>query len=1843
MTRTATPYMPPVDLFDGKPPQKEPVDLFGGEPPDSGPGFFSRMGERLNDMGPSRPIEIFPAQGGQSPVAVATAAPTETAPEQGATPQTGTVPVLLPAPERSPFQRMGDALRGSFRSSPDRNAIALALSEKHQISPTDALKHFDELTKNLRDQPTSKEYMTGLLTAPVVAGLVTNPLTTLGALAGFTGIAEAENFVVSKVQDKKYTPLAGENLTSFLPADTAPNAELAVEIIDFLGKGAVTSLGMKGVTGSAWFRKLTKRERGLLVLDVAAREKQGVSKGQAIREAIRARGGKETAEGKALFKEMQDKYVRGEKGAEPQASNPAQPAEPGPVSPATPPPAPAEGPVVPAPVQARPAVAPVPDVAPGGPLVDLLAGEPPAKVIPFPEPSQVSQSVAPAVDAPKDLLGGKPPQLSPKTSQPDPPSGGPDPAILKNAYEIMREEMQNSQTKGTTVDIDGTRRFHGASSPQWMKEINAEAKASKENLYTRRELGVLLSKAANGKSMTEKQAIRFERVQEAAEGLAGSHPDLVAAQDASLMEKKGYEVVGRQKVPAVELEEGDKFVGTVDGIHDEYTVKGDAPNGDVIIKDGVTHRVDPFDTVTVEGLKRNEKPPRRPVSTASGFGDTGGYASRAQGAKQNASNGAPGGGPAPGDTAEAVVMQMPEIVELAQQLMDGKLPHVARKFRSAGTMGMFTPKGSGKIRILADLFKDTEQASKVMAHEIGHLVDYLPDRMIKGRGNILGRIASLKGYLKHTISEKPGGAPPLTPADRTRLKKEARALLKAEAFEKGLDQEITRTLPVEPKDLLSIFNAVEPTENVSDELLLFIKGLSTAEKKSIVKAAMKGRVPEEVQAFAKVVKEKVAKQPKVGIPGHYLNVKGKRVSEAEIRAKYRELVEEEIKKRRLIKLELVMAELKGFTQKWKPFDLAANPKYTKYRHSGPELYADALSAMITDPAYLKAEAPVFYQSWWNYLENKPTVKQLYEEIRTEISHGSESLSKHRTERIKGMFERGHESRAAARERGKSRVETVKETILTGLIDSGYPVLKHLGPYEKRGGTLGRWARSVRYQLESLHYLASEADVYLREVRADVLKPLDDAKIPVDEFGVYLFRKRVMADRSEIANPLGHTPENVEADLANMEKAMGAEKFKVMEEAAKALRRHRKDKILPLVTKSGLFTKELLETMWKAEDYAKFSVTHWLDEKFGGGVGAAIYQQVGTLSEIENPLIPTVLQDFSMIRAARINEAKKEMVKVLHLSQAIEPAKMVWSAEVKGKVAKPPPDPHQALLTVMLKGKPRHFYVSRKVAEMFAYAPVEAKAVAKVMAAISQPIREILVTKNPIWMVRNVVRDFFTTRKNIPEVRIRDIFKLAGYYKRAFGEVYREVYKGERSDVIRKMMAERMLVKHRIWTGKEETFDTELDRLAAEFELVSAAHRAAPGARRKLKQFWEALDRTGRMSDIWGKVAGYRYLQDQGTRDIREIGHIIRTRVGTPDIYRRGAWQIVTNNLFMFSNVGKEGIRASIESFFDDKSAYITKTVWMNIMPKLLIGALGSGAILYMLEHGDDTKDDSSLITQTRKFKRIIDGIPEYDLAYYTIVPLGLTNEGKSVYLRIPNDYEGQFWGAVGHKILGAKFTGHDGVINTIAEHQPYSPNPVITALAHNYTYYVKGQNPVDNYRGRGIIPKRAFEAGGAPARRAMAKATWKELGGSVIYTPAYDDLTRDRTNWEKALSVQPFSMLGAFLKITDQGISEKINRALSDRRSEKAKEGLTRTNGLIRLLNGDTVTEEQMVAIARQKTHPLHKEVLRLVGRQAGTAWVSALTRAQGREETAIVLQVLLDHNFIPQGGSSLKGGKDGG
>lgn len=1144
------------------------------------------------------------------------------------------------------------------------------------------------------------------------------------------------------------------------------------------------------------------------------------------------------------------------------------------------------------------------------------------------------------------------------------------------------------------------------------------------------------------------------------------------------------------------------------------------------------------------------------------------------------------------------VIDMPELVELAKQLMGGKYPRIKKWLGTPFIRGSFWFKGpkKGTIEIRRDLFQDIHQALATMAHEVGHLVDFLPDEYVR-RGNILGHIAALKKFTKHLLPRIPGGKAELTEADRSKIRKEAEAFIKARDKDKYIDEVIRKEIGVDPDDILAIWRSVEDARLLNPDLYEFIARLSGPEKKAVVKAAMKGQTHESLKQFVKIIEEPTGNKIKVDL---YETVDGKRVKTQyfrdEIKKKYAEMIEKEIEKLRAFKVEEMMDELKSLSVKWKPFDPAADEGFTRYRFSPEELYADAFSVLINAPGMLKSEAPKFWEAFFNYLEVRPGVEDAYNNIQELIARGPDAVSKARLARDYEMFRRGHElQNERFLERGKS-IEKVIDSLGRWLWDEKHAVLKELRQLEKAGGKKAQHAFETRVMLEEILYLDSEVNDLMYDFVKNVQIPAEKAGLSKDDLGVYFMRKHIQMHRPDIASVKGYHPASVEQDLAYLEKAWGHEKFNKAEEIRQAYREIREKRVIPRIEEGGIATPELMKVIWERTFYQKMSVQHFLNKKYGANTTARFYKQVGSLEDIENPLVATMIQDMLLIRAAFINKVKSTLLVDLKEHGLVELAPLRFDKNTRSKQPLKPRDKDIALFTVLKNGKPTHRYVPAMIAKSFEFNPLQATKIATMWHWLSQPIREILVNKNPVWMARNPIRDFRETVKKVPEIKLRHMPRLAKEYKGVWGEVWREAMKGDRSPLIADMMQGRRLIADRVWAGRDTNFEDAIERTINSFALNHAADRESANA---IKRVWRFLDNLGRASEIWSKVSGESYLRKYTDRSPAEISFLVRNRIGTPNVKNIAELHLLLNNLFLYSNVNKEGIRSHVSAFKENPGTYIWKTLYLNWLPKavLFAGALGAFG---------------------KYWEDAIRRISEYDKAFYTCIPLYIWN-GKTAYLRIPEDYEGQFFGALLWKILNTEFVGPKGAVRVLGGFNPYSWHPLIEVGARVGDYYLKGQNPVDPDRGEYVMSPDAYTVGGADAAKEMGRYAWKNLGGSVFYDPSHDDIKREKTWVEKMLRTFPGNVLGTFLKISDYGLSEELNKRLEDFRKLKAGIRVEENKALMRMS-----PEDKILLIAGGPSR-LADKAMKILLKEKDNAWTRALASARSNDEIMIIVDFMLE------------------
>jgi len=185
-------------------------------------------------------------------------------------------------------------------------------------------------------------------------------------------------------------------------------------------------------------------------------------------------------------------------------------------------------------------------------------------------------------------------------------------ALFSQKLDTMQNEVNTTETKGVTQEHGEQYETipYGANSPKWMQDLPTYLdKNGKKRVYSRVQLNAVFNNIKSGKKLNPNQEDLYRHIEKAANENAGETGEFVAQEEADDLEKKGFDLLGSQKIPAGDLDIGDKIIATVDGVKDEFTVQeADTPFGDVVLKDGVTKTVDVFEQIDVEAIKKGPEP-----------------------------------------------------------------------------------------------------------------------------------------------------------------------------------------------------------------------------------------------------------------------------------------------------------------------------------------------------------------------------------------------------------------------------------------------------------------------------------------------------------------------------------------------------------------------------------------------------------------------------------------------------------------------------------------------------------------------------------------------------------------------------------------------------------------------------------------------------------------------------------------------------------------------------------------------------------------------------------------------------------------------------------------------------------------------------------------------------------------------------------------------------------------------------------------------------------------------------------------------------------------------------------
>jgi hypothetical protein len=1108
------------------------------------------------------------------------------------------------------------------------------------------------------------------------------------------------------------------------------------------------------------------------------------------------------------------------------------------------------------------------------------------------------------------------------------------------------------------------------------------------------------------------------------------------------------------------------------------------------------------------------------------------------------------------DNSDLKGIQIPELIGMVQKLI-GMVPKL-KNFRTS--LGKFYHKKgkAGEIGLDRRLFKEENRdlLAKVLAHEIGHLIDSLPDHTMS-RGNILGRIASLKEYTISLLKEAeaaPGEA--LTPKDRAKLRRQAEKELKEE-YDKGIREiveEVIKEVPIYDEagltadDILAIWRDTNSREK-NPELYEYIAKLRPAQKRDIVKDAMKGLIDSEIvrkyskakQIGTKTVKETIRK---IIIPDP--------ATKENISKKYAELLKDEINKRRLFEAEIITQELKDLTQWWNPFDTEQDKNYTKYRHSAVELYAEALSVLLNKPQEVAERAPYFNRAFFNYFGKKSSVKEVYDELQELMKQPQENIIEKRVEETKEEFKKGEIERKEGAKKEKPKYGLF-DTLGKILISTNIPYLRSIPKGRTLKKELGRRER-MRNIIEKSKFVTEQVGLFLKDTATKVEAPLTEAGIDINDFGVILKNERIMTQRKDVANPDAFSTPEAAAEIAKVREKYSEEQLKKMDRIKKVFHELIFQVTEDLYNVGGISTETFEDIILpNKEVYATFTPLEYIRENY---ISPLMHEVKGTLKKIGNPFVQTTLKAAAMIKMTErqilVNAIRDDL-------QKNNPDEIKIIRPKRGNV--PMPERGKGHIDYYEDGKRVVMEVDKYVADivnlekdlMSSIAGTALDFLATPFRIFNLPFKLLVTTWNVSWaFYSNVFRDQPRTFKNMVAILmsteglskseaisvIKDyIPKTAGSRKEAKAFV-----KGEEiTSLIREMIKEGVLSKG-FFGSYDSTANDSLEHIFKKYGLLSKGKtlrdymKAASLITRAPIAALEFIEYRGSRLEALPKITAYRIFKERlGSKEAAAF--YTRNYAGTPNFMDKGDLTRWVNTIMPFSNVILQAIRTDSSIAFrpQTRSAYWVHTAITTVFPAVLT-ALASAGLL-----GDD-------------LKKYYDQITDYDKSNFLPIPVGIKN-GVIQYIRMPMDEFRRL-------IYSMTYT----MVKTMAE-KDISPKDVerilhvgtgmlptsspIFTIKNAWAQYLQGNNPFDPFYGENILSQKEQSARGIDAFGKMVGWTIKKSGGySILRMFDYDPL-RETT---KEYILKNIPIYNRAIRTGGKGLQEKYIDEAKKVRRERAKD-----------------------------------------------------------------------------------------
>ena len=632
------------------------------------------------------------------------------------------------------------------------------------------------------------------------------------------------------------------------------------------------------------------------------------------------------------------------------------------------------------------------------------------------------------------------------------------------------------------------------------------------------------------------------------------------------------------------------------------------------------------------------------------------------------------------------------------------------------------------------------------------------------------------------------------------------------------------------------------------------------------------------------------------------------------------------------------------------------------------------------------------------------------------------------------------------------------------------------------------------------------------------------------------------DLQQLQGPLfGITPADATRLLDELRKKVGEEKWGDMEKFHAEYWGMRQ-RALAKLTGSEAYSEELSDKMLDNEWYAtRKTLSHVLPKEamvgIGNGPGARIHAVRGSFEGTSNPMTETVLNDIRLMEGATLNRIRMQTVDILRQNV---PDAVIRVDDLKK-------DTPNGFTRVRLwrKGK----FESWDIDDVYAGGLrniLDGKmtsAAVKWLSAVNNVWRKGLTSYSPSFMLKNPLRDFDETFKNLPKSRgdvVDDLISWSDSWLKGMGESFRYEFKGHsRSGIV-----ERMLWDDYFIPGERVFYDsvevrTQMDKLAKMAGEPTANTTTPEGVKGAIMKVMEVVGKLSSALERGTKVGGEIWLQENTNLPMEERRSIVQRRVGSPDFARGGQLTPITNNLLIFSNAIIQGYAASYDAIRGDWRTFVKRWMLTDGTMTLLSSLAASGLLLraWKAASGDD-KEETAMSRMLAWLKRAYGNVSLYNLYNYIILPLWETDKGETVFLRFPMGDQSKTMSKMFRSVLDAAMTDRvmsqsltDQLSKVFKDDFLFSPQPAVAGMSDILTM-LGGNNPRDEYHDRPAVNSTQWNAGGwEKAKGVAAYLAGTYLPTSLIPSRIDDNLAVRAAGQATGLS--------AYIQLSDYGKREQ--------------------------------------------------------------------------------------------------------